>query len=935
MQRFAVDNLMMIVASDFELVGRDEELDQLRDFIDALSDGTAAAVIHGDAGIGKSVLWRAAIEAAEQAGVRVLVTRCVEVEMPLALGAVADLLDSAFHEVADELFEPQRRLLASAIGVEAPSAGAPDRSALPRAFLAYLRVLAGRGPVLVAIDDAQWLDPSSQRTIAYAARRLTDEAVGVVTTQRGDTGDALGLGEAFAHRFAEIRAGPLSLGALHHLIRTRLGARIPRPTLARLHEASGGNPMFALEFARSLAGQERPQLGPMQIPASLHDLIRARVQRYPQGIRDLLAITAAADRPTPSLLATVEGDAADLLDRAVDVGAVAIGDDGIVRFTHPLLASAVYSQVTPSQRRFVHARLAHVARDVEERARHLALASDEPDAAVAALLDEAAARAFSRGAPEAAAELAQEAVRRTPDTDRPSRDERALTVAVYLGASRSSDSALWLDRLLAGGATGPHRARALVLRVGIVEHDVEAGGSALAEALEHVGDDLALRAAVLLQLGSYHLYRGDLAASEKTSRQALAAAEEAADPALVSAALTMVADRAHLARHPDDALLERAISLAEVHGTPPLFPTLEELRARRLLRTGDLDGSRKLLESELGTAVRAGVQPDRFRMLRELVDVEWRAGNWKLAEQHLDDAWELVVDDGGNKWGEAELQERSGRLAALRGEVDDARRLLAEGIASAEAMHWSHLGAMNRWVLGFLELSLEEPTRAWGALQDVPRTPTWGRLEVVEAVADSVETLVALGRLEDADDLVATLQETRGTGICGPRRRHVDARALLLLARGDAVGAVTAADEAAAGFEAAGFPLDHGRALLVAGDALRRLGERRRAAEKLESAGQIFANLGAPLWQARAEKELSRARPRPRHDGELTSAERRVAALVADGRTNREVAAQLFITTGTVEVHLTRIYRKLGVRSRTELARLAAEGTLEFGNASP
>ena len=122
-----------------------------------------------------------------------------------------------------------------------------------------------------------------------------------------DTGDALGLGEAFAHRFAEIRAGPLSLGALHHLIRTRLGARIPRPTLARLHEASGGNPMFALEFARSLAGQDRPQLGPIQIPASLHDLIRARVQRYPQGIRDLLAITAAADRPTPSLLSNRRG----------------------------------------------------------------------------------------------------------------------------------------------------------------------------------------------------------------------------------------------------------------------------------------------------------------------------------------------------------------------------------------------------------------------------------------------------------------------------------------------------------------------------------------------------------------------------------------------------------------------------------------------------
>ncbi len=155
-------------------------------------------------------------------------------------------------------------------------------------------------------------------------------------------------------------------------------------------------------------------------------------------------------------------------------------------------------------------------------------------------------------------------------------------------------------------------------------------------------------------------------------------------------------------------------------------------------------------------------------------------------------------------------------------------------------------------------------------------------------------------------------------------------RALLLLARGESEAALTAAEEAALGFEAAGFPLDHGRALLVAGEALRRLGERRRAAEKLEASQEIFADLGAPLWLARAEKELSRARPRPRSDRELTSAERRVAALVASGRTNREVSAQLFTTVGTVEVHLTRIYRKLGLRSRTELARRVADGTLDL-----
>jgi DNA-binding NarL/FixJ family response regulator len=157
-------------------------------------------------------------------------------------------------------------------------------------------------------------------------------------------------------------------------------------------------------------------------------------------------------------------------------------------------------------------------------------------------------------------------------------------------------------------------------------------------------------------------------------------------------------------------------------------------------------------------------------------------------------------------------------------------------------------------------------------------------------------------------------------------------RALILLAQGDAEGADAAADEAARGFESAGFPLDRGRALLVAGEALRRAGERRRAAEKLDAAKAIFTELGATLWVARAEAELRRARPRPRRDRELTSAERRVATLVAEGKTNREVASQLFTTVATVEAHLTRIYRKLGVRSRTELARRVAEDTLSLAD---
>jgi len=199
-------------------------------------------------------------------------------------------------------------------------------------------------------------------------------------------------------------------------------------------------------------------------------------------------------------------------------------------------------------------------------------------------------------------------------------------------------------------------------------------------------------------------------------------------------------------------------------------------------------------------------------------------------------------------------------------------------------------------------------------------------------LADAVETLAALGRLETADELVATLEDDARNGQRWAGPAALRSRALCLLARGDAVDAAALGREAAGAFGAAGFPFDRGRSLLVAGEALRRNGERRHAAEQLEAAAEVFTVLGARLWAQRAERELRRARPRPRRDRELTSAERQVAALVAAGKANREVAAQLFTTVATVEAHLTRIYRKLGVRSRTELARGVADGTVSLAD---
>ena len=285
----------------------------------------------------------------------------------------------------------QRAALAIAIGLEAPRSVPPDAIVLSRACLALLHALARKAPVLIAIDDAQWLDPASQRVISFAVRRSSEIPVGLLMTQRGDGPDALDLGRAFDDQhLEEVRLGGLSIGALAHLLRRRLGTRFPRTLVARLHAASGGNPMFALEFARALSGKEGLSLAPLPFPSSLDELVRERVAGLPAGVRRLLAVVAASERPTRSLLRGIESAADALLDTAVDSGELVITDDGVVRFSHPLLASAAYGALLPSQQQALHRELAAAVEDVEERGRHLALALEEPDAGVAAVLDELA-----------------------------------------------------------------------------------------------------------------------------------------------------------------------------------------------------------------------------------------------------------------------------------------------------------------------------------------------------------------------------------------------------------------------------------------------------------------------------------------------------------------------------------------------------------------
>jgi len=921
-----------------ELVGREGEVDRLRRFVEQVPGVAGAALVRGEPGIGKTVLWREAVEAAEGAGIMVLATRCVEAEMPIAFGGLSDLFDSGFLDVAGELAEPQRRALAVALGIEAPSRDAPDDVTLPRAVVAALHALAARGPVLVAIDDVQWLDAASRRVVAFAVRRVGPLPVGVLVTLREsrDQRDPLALVEAFGvDGVVELELGALSSGALRYLLRSRVAVRLRRPTLLRVQEASGGNPMFALEFARLVASQaDAVGDAPMSMPSSLRELVRDRVAGLPPEIRPLLELVATLERPTLAILADAFGpEAAEaLLGEAQRAEAIAVGRDGVVRFTHPLLASAVYGEATLQRRRALHAQAAGLVTDLEARAAHLALAAEGPDAAVAAFLDEAAQRAAARGSRDAAADLAKLARLLTPRSMTREVAERTLAEARYLiGAGEVHRATAALDGVLAGEVTGRERAQALQLRA-TVDADAEVALALLEAALTHVGRDRGLQALILGQLAfGFAFWRGDPAVGEERAREAVALAEELADPAVLAGTLSVLGWIAALRGQSYVDVMERAIALA----ADPFETSASSSRSAVGLFhcwSGDLESARGPLEEELETARRRGEKWRAFVLLR-LAEVDWRAGDLDAAERHATEAAE-IFSDGGDLWGSSQVLTLQALLAAIRGSEPESRRLAQEAILQADQHHSRHYALANRWVLGFLELSLGQPARAHellGTLPDALDELGVGEPGLIPALPDAVETLVALGRLDEAE---AVLRRLEGQALALQHRWATPAalrcRALLLLARGESSAAVASAEAAVAGFEAAGLPLDRGRALLVAGDALRRLGERRRAAEKLEAAMEVFSNLGASLWLERAAKELRRANPRRGRDRELTSTERRVAVLVVSGLTNREVAGQLFTTISTVEAHLTRIYRKAGVRSRTELASRVAAGELQL-----
>nr|MBA3245050.1 AAA family ATPase [Actinomycetota bacterium] len=446
-----------------DIVGRDEELAALHAFFDTAGEGPAAVVLEGEAGIGKTTIWQAGVEAARERGLRVLTARPAEAERGLAHVVLGDLFEEVLDQVLPALSAPRRRALEAALLLDETAEQPVDPRTLGVAVRTALQALAERTPVVLAVDDIQWLDASSASALAFALRRMADDRVLLLLARRlvegaqpSDLDRALG-----ADSVQPLVIGPLSVGALHRFLGDRLGRTFARQTLLRIHEASGGNPFFAFELARALGADVGP-LQPLPVPETLEELVRARLADLSVSTRAALELASALGAPSVSLLERA-GIAPDALEAAVGAHVIE-RENGSIRFTHPLLSSVLYQCLSGEERRRLHERLAAIVDDPLVRARHLALATDGPDAGVAVVLDEAATRAVGRGAPAVAAELGEHALRLTPPDAEGDRQRRALASArAHRTAGEWIRARSIVTDLLSRTPTGSERAEALVL----------------------------------------------------------------------------------------------------------------------------------------------------------------------------------------------------------------------------------------------------------------------------------------------------------------------------------------------------------------------------------------------------------------------------------------------------------------------------------------
>lgn len=913
-----------------QLVSREEEAERILGLLGALDRLPAVAALVGEAGIGKTTLWLASVEAAEAAGYQVLSCRPSEAETRFSFSGLVDLIGNVIEPLLPELPPIQRRALEAVLFL-GDSEGPAEERAVAAAVLSTLKLLTRSNALVIAVDDFHWLDAASLATLRFVLPRLRSEPVAVLVAARGEVSDWLRRGFP-DDRLLTVELGPLSLGAVHELLRTRLDVTFPRPVLRRIWETSGGNPFFALELGRAFQrrGHAVDPGADLPIPASLDVLVRERIDALSPSALEVARVVAALADPAPDLVEAAIGPSGDDGLEEVFASRIVERDGDRLRFTHPLLASAISARASPKRRRSLHARLAKLVPTAEERARHLALATTIPSSEIASLLEEAAHTTRARGAPSAAAELIEQALRLTPAKDVEDACRRTLAAADrHAEAGDGGRAIAVLEQALAAAPPGAERARVLVHLASVETHvgDHRDVVERLREALREAEGDDALEATIHLSLADLWRVTPDTQEGLAHAEIAVRAARRVGDAALTCRALAvygLLHFTVGLGTPREE--MEEALALERSLPEWPLADGATRVVAHQLVMSCEAERGRQHLKA-WREALSARDDPAEAEALWYLSLLEWRAGDWELGAHYAADSLALREQFGYvGAQGPAELP--AAAIAAHRGEMADARARSERALALADATGVQIAQSGHRWVLGFIELSLGNPERAleylrrgWEIRDEIRILEPGHRLEL----ADTLEALVAVGELDEAERLLAPWEErSRALDRAWALAILARCRALVLAARGDFVAAFHSFERALAEHARVQDPFQHARTLLALGTTERRAKRRRAARKTLEHALDIFEQLGAPLWADKARAELARIGGRAPSPGELTEGERRIVVLVAEGRTNREVADALFLTLHTVETVLSRAYRKLGVRSRSELTRLLA-----------
>jgi len=907
------------------LIGRDGERARLRAVVRAVRDGRGTAlVVRGEPGIGKTTLLDDL--RASASGVRTLHVRAVESEGHLAFAGLADVLRPLLPR-RDALPSAQRMALEAALALGPPAV--PDRFAAYAAALGLLTAAAAEEPLLVLIDDAQWLDRPSQEAILFAARRIEDDPIGIVATSREAPPEDLDV-----TGIEELRLPPLDEAASRRLL-AGVDAEMASDVSEALLSAADGNPLALTELARALTADERA--GRVALPRAFRAgegvirAYRARIEHLSPGARRAVLLAALGEdrRELGQALADAGGGAADLAE-AEAAGLLTVAPDQVA-VRHPIIRSAVLGVVTPAERRAAHRALADASDPrtaPEARAWHLAEAAAGQDEEAAAALDAAAMAAAGRTGYAAAAAALERAADLGAAAARPARLVGAAGMALAAGRASRALRLLGPETIDDPGAgVEASHLRGLVQ---MLTGDLDGAFQTLVEQAERRAAADPMRAAAML--GDAVLTRtmaGRCHQALDVARRAYAVARTAPAPVptvegYLAGALVLVGEaraaHAHIARF--DAVV------SEVDPLSPQGPAVVAATAWRPWVGGE-ERVAALLDRWIATARTAAAVGFLPFPLAFACEVDFRIGRWTLARARGEEAMSLLPETGQMGL-TGYVMCNLARVEAGIGMADAATARAGQALAGARALGVESVLTYASAVLGFQALSEGDAARAVEPLEEArDAAATAGLVEpaTVPWEPDLVEAYARSGRTADCRRQLASLAE----------RAHRTGGTWALAATARCRGLIDDDidrhfGEALALHAHRPLPFERARTDLAYGARLRRMGRRTEARGRLERALATFDDLGAQPWarQAREEIAASGARLRPRGHGppagELSPRELQVALAVAEGATNREAAARLFLSEKTIERHLGSVYRKLGVRSRTELARRIAAG---------